>query len=68
MQGHSHANCMRQWNRLPREVVDAPSLEINEGQAGGSSGHPDVVVGVPVHCQGVGLDDLWRSLPILAIL
>jgi len=48
--------------------VDAPSLEIYEGQAGGSSGHPDVVVGVPVHCQGVGLDDLWRSLPILAIL
>ena len=29
-----------------------------QGQAGGGSEQPDVAVYVPVHCRGVGLDDL----------
>ena len=29
-----------------------------QGQAGPSSEQPDLAVGVPVHCRGVGLDDL----------
>ena len=28
-----------------------------QGQAGWSSMQPDLAVGVPVHCRGVGLDD-----------
>lgn len=34
-----------------------PCLEYIKGQAGWGSGQPDVAVGVPVHCPGVGLDD-----------
>ena len=41
---------VRHWHRLPREVVDAPSLETFRVR------HPDLAVGVPVHCRGVGLD------------
>ena len=41
---------VRHWQRLPREVVDDPSLETF------SVRHPDLAVGVPVHCRGVGLD------------
>jgi len=29
-----------------------------QGQAGWGFEHPDLAVGVPVHCRGVGLDDL----------
>ena len=29
-----------------------------QGQGGWGSEHPDVAVGVPVHCRGVGLDGL----------
>ena len=29
-----------------------------QGQAGPDSWQPDLAVGVPVHCQGVGRDDL----------
>jgi len=36
--------------------VDAPSLI--QGQTGQGSEQPDVAVGVPAHCRGVGLDDL----------
>jgi len=36
------------WNRLPKEVVDAPSL----GQAGFGSGQPGLVVGDPAHSRG----------------
>jgi len=46
-------------HRLPREVVDAPSLgafKVSQGQTG--SEHPDPAVDVPVHCRGVRLDDL----------
>ena len=43
---------VRHWNRLPTELVDALSLET---MAGWGSEHPDLAVGVPVHCSGVGL-------------
>ena len=29
-----------------------------QDQTGQGSDHPDVAVGVPVHCRGIGLDDL----------
>jgi len=40
---------VRYWHRLPRDVVDAPSLE-SKGQAGGALS-TDGAVGVPVHCK-----------------
>ena len=52
------------WNRLSREVVKPPSLEIFKTH-----------LYLPVQpaiggllCRGVGLNDLWRSLPISKIL
>jgi len=30
---------VRHWHRMPREVVDAPSLEMPQGQAGWGSEH-----------------------------
>jgi len=38
------------WSRLPKEVVDAPSLE---GQAGCGSGQPGLVADNPAHSRGV---------------
>jgi len=49
---------MKHWNRLPREVVEAPSLEILKGQAGRGSEQPGLVEDDPAHCKEVGLDDL----------
>ena len=36
---------VRQWNRLPKEAVDAPSLVGIQGQAGCGSGQPGLLVG-----------------------
>jgi len=44
-------------NRLPRDVVGAPSLETFKARLDQTLG------GVPVHCRAVGLDGLQRSLP-----
>ena len=33
-----------------------PGLGDTQGQVGRGSEHPDLDVGVPVHCRGVGLD------------
>jgi len=50
---------VRHWNRLPGEVVDGPYLETNiQRQATLGPEQPDLALGVPVHCRGVGLDDL----------
>jgi len=55
------------WNRLLRDVVDAPSLDF-KGQAGPDPGQSYLAVHVSVHCRGVALDGLQRSLPTLRIL
>ena len=45
---------LKHWNRLPKEVVDAPSLDTRvQGQAGCGSGQPGLVVGDPAHGRGV---------------
>jgi len=49
---------VKHWITLPREVIDAPSLENIQGQVGQGSEQPDVAEDVPAHCRGVGLDDL----------
>jgi len=59
---------VKRWNRLPREVVDAPSLEVVQGQAGWSSEQPGLVEDVPAHGRGVGTRWSLRSLPTLTIL
>ena len=48
---------VRQWHRLPREVVDPHPWRQPRSIWRGSE-HPDGAVGVPVHCRGVGLDGL----------
>ena len=45
---------MRHWNRLPREAVDAPSLEVFKARFDGALGQPDLVTGNPAHSRGVG--------------
>jgi len=47
---------LRHWNRLPGDMVDALSLETFKVSL--DSEQPDLPVDVPVHCRGVGLDDL----------
>ena len=44
---------VKHWGRLPREVVDAPSLgTFKEGQVGWGSEQPYLVEEVPAHCRG----------------
>jgi len=44
-------------NRLPKEAVDAPSLEAFKARAGCGSGQPGLVVGDPAHGKGLEPDD-----------
>ena len=46
---------VKHWNRLPREVADAPSLETLK--IGWGSEQPDLVEDVPAYCRGVGALD-----------
>jgi len=53
---------MTHWNRLPKEIVDAPSLDphplwMPQGQAACGSGQPGLVVGNPAHSRGVETND-----------
>ena len=48
---------MKHCHSLPREVVDAPSLETLKVRMDGALS-TDGAVGVSVHCRGVGLDGL----------
>jgi len=41
-----------QWNRLPRAVVDAPSLEVLKARL--AEALSNLVEGVPAHSRGVG--------------
>jgi len=47
---------VRHRNRLPRDVVDAPSLETFKARR--ASQQPDLSGDVPAHCREFGLDDL----------
>jgi len=41
---------VRRWNRLPREVVDAPSLEVLKARLDGALGNlPNIAVGNRAH-------------------
>jgi len=54
------------WNRLPKEVVDAPSLEMLKVRLDGEQ--PGLVEDVPAHCRGIGLDDLQWCLLMQTII
>ena len=49
---------VKHWHRLPREVVDAPSLETFKVRLDGSLSNLILFEDVPGHCRGVGVDDL----------
>jgi len=49
---------VRQWNRLPREVVDIPSLEAFTARLGWDPGQPHLVAGNPAHSRKLEMDDL----------
>lgn len=51
------------WDRLSKEIVDAPSLPSVQGQVGQGSEQPGLEKDAPGHGRVVGLDDLSRSLP-----
>ena len=53
----STLKAMRRCHTLPREMVDAPSLETAKFRLEGLWA-PDRAVGVPVHCRTVGSDGL----------
>lgn len=53
---------MKQWHRLPGDVMDAPCLETPKVRLDGAV-NTDGPVGVPVHCRVVALDGLESSLP-----
>ena len=49
---------VKHWHRLPREVVDAPSLETFKVRLDRALSNLDLVEDIPTHCRGIGLDDL----------
>jgi len=57
---------MEHWNRLPRDAVDSPSLEIFKTRLDKVLCKP--ALGDPVSARGGGLDDPQRSLPTPTIL
>lgn len=56
---------MRCCSRLPREVMDATTLQTLKGQDGQNSEQPDLAVCIFVHCRRVGQD---KCLPTQTIL
>lgn len=49
---------MKQWNRMTREVVGAPSLEVHKARLVGGSEQTDLVEDFPTFTQEFGLDCL----------
>ena len=49
---------VRLSNRLPRETVEAPSLEMLKVRLNGALKQSDLAVDIPVHCGVVGLGGL----------
>ena len=49
---------VKHWNKLAREVEDAPSLEKFKVRLDGALSDPILVDDVAARCRGVGLDDL----------
>ena len=49
---------VRQWHRLPREVVNAPFLQTLKIRLDGALSTLMKLLGVPVHRSGVGPDDV----------
>jgi len=48
---------VRQWNRLPRDVVEAQSPETFEARLVQALRQPHLAVDVPVYCRGVELNN-----------
>jgi len=45
------------WSSLPKDIVDAPSLEAFKAWLDVTLGTPDLVVGDPAYSRGLKLDD-----------
>lgn len=56
---------MRCCSRLPREVMDATTLQTLKGQDGQNSEQPDLAVCIFVHCRRVGQDECLPTQTIL---
>jgi len=49
---------VRHWNILPREVVDAPSLETFKMRLDGALSNTILVEDIPAYCRAAGLYEL----------
>ena len=59
---------VKTWHRLPREVVDAPSLETSQARLDGTLSNLMWVKTSLLMAGGFGLDGLQTSLPTQTIL
>jgi len=59
---------VKHWNGLPREVVEAPSLEACKVRLARTLSSLVKLKMSLLTAVGVGLDDLYRSLPTQSIL
>ena len=64
----THEKGSEALERITQRCNGCPVLGDIQGEVGQGSEQPDIDVGVSVHCRGVELDDLQRSLPTQTIL